>query len=261
MNLLMNRMMQLEFQKQPKRWQGILVSFNLLTAFLVSFILPQMPENIFAFLARFFKMNNQTEMILLNDYLGLYVVVFWVAFFEYLRIFVIPAEEGYLQILLSKPLTKRQYLLNTLIPALSSALGWGLFLMAGTGLGIALINGLNDFKLGNYLAISGICVALGLLMGLLSLFLLLWFKDTYNAILIGFAIWLIPILPSALFMYRPDVFVAKPWLSWLLVFPANLIWLGDQSWLLALWLIPILGLISTGLVLLTAAVWESQDLA
>jgi len=256
----MNRLMQLEFQNQPKRWQGILVGFNLLTAFLVSFILPRMPENVFAFLARFFKMNNQTEMILLNDYLGLYVVVFWVAFFEYLNIFVIPAEEGYLQLLLSKPLTKRQYLLSKLFPALSSALGWGLFLMAGTGLGIALINGLNDFQLGNYLVISGICVTLALLMGFLTLFLLFWFKDTYNAILIGFSVWLIPILPSALYMYRPDIFVAIPWLRWLLVFPANLIWLGDQSKILALWLIPVLGLLSIGLVLLSAAMWESQDI-
>ncbi|PKL74690.1 MAG: hypothetical protein CVV27_19195 [Candidatus Melainabacteria bacterium HGW-Melainabacteria-1] len=251
-------MLRLELARQPKRWQLVLLSCNLFVAVFVSWLTPKLSPSVLGFLGQIFKMDNLTEMVLLNDYLGFYMIVFWLIFFEVLAILVIPAEEGYLSIWLSKPLSRRRYLLTRLVPVLGVAVLLDLILILGSAVAVLTINGDSDFGWARFLAASSISLTLGVLMAMLTQGLLLWLRDTYNAMIVAFACWLLPILPSSLYMYRPDLFDANPLLRWLIVFPANLIWLKDDVILLALLLVPVLLLLSGGLIWLTA--WQMERL-
>ena len=47
--------------------------------------------------------------------------------------------------------------------------------------------------------------------------------------MIGFVPIAVSILPSMIYMYRPDVFAGAPTLRDLIVFPMNLVWFPDFS--------------------------------
>lgn len=260
MKLISLPLLRQELSRQPKRWQLVLLVCNLFVACFVSWLTPRLSAPVLEFLHRVFEVDNLTDFVLLNDYLNVYMLFYWLVFFELLAILVIPSEEGYLSLFLSKPLTRRQYLLTRLLPVLGLALLLDFVLVLGSAGAILLLNGATDFYWSRYLAGMTLCLGLSLLMVLLVQALLLWLRDTYNAIIAGFAGLLVPILPSALLMYRPDLFEANPALRWWIVFPVNLIWLQDAVIPLALWLVPVLLLLSAGLVWLTSELMERQEL-
>lgn len=260
MKLLSKPLLRQEWARQPRRWQLVLLACELLIAVFVSWLTPRLSEPVLQFLHRVFKLGTLTDIVLLNDYLSFYMLGFWLVFFELLAILVIPAEEGYLSLFFSKPLTRRQYLFTRLLPVLLLAFGIELALIFGSAGAILLLNGRADFSWGRYLAGSGISLSLGLLMVMLAQLLLLRLKDTYSAIVAAFAYWLLPVLPSSLMMYRPDLFEAHPDLRWWIVFPANLIWLEDGATYLAWGLVPLLLLLAAGALGLSAALLERHEL-
>ncbi len=248
-----------DLRQFPKIWQLVLWACNLLVAIFVSWLTPKLSLSVQQFLSRVFELNSLTEIVLLNDYLSVYMLVYWLIFFALLPILVIPAEEGYLSLFLSKPLTRRQYLFSRLLPVLFSSLILSLlFILSCAGI-IQILNGQADFVIQNYLASTAICLSLGLFMALLVQRLFLWLKDSYNAVLAGFFCLLLPVLPSSLLMYRPDLFEHFPALKLYVVFPANLIWLNHEVISLAYWLVPILLMLSIALIWQTASILEHRD--
>ena len=51
-----------------------------------------------------------------NDLAGLFFFVYWIGVFDVLAVYVVPLEQRQLDLFLSKPLTRRQYLLARLAP-------------------------------------------------------------------------------------------------------------------------------------------------
>jgi hypothetical protein len=88
----------------------------------LSFLFPSMPEAIYRFFKKVFAMNNWTEIILINDFTGIFFILFWIGVIDLLRVYVLPKEEGYLELLLSKPLSRGQYLFTNVLPRFSRAM-------------------------------------------------------------------------------------------------------------------------------------------
>jgi ABC-type transport system involved in multi-copper enzyme maturation permease subunit len=205
----------------------VVLAVGLIGPVVTSFLLPSMPESIYRFFKKVFVLSNWTEVILMNDLLGLFSALFWVGVIDLLRVYVLPQEEGYIELLFSKPLGRAEYLFAKVLPAFGVVAGLGVIMSLFLPLKIALINGASDLHLIGVVCACVVTVSLALtLLALLNL-VFLFARETYYAVLLAFFIYALVVLPIALFMYRPDVFQDRPVLRNLVVFPGNLLWLNE----------------------------------
>jgi hypothetical protein len=205
----------------------VVLAVALTSLVVTSFLLPSMPESIYRFFKKVFVMNNWTEVILFNDLVTLFSALFWVGVIDLLRVYVLPKEEGYLELLLSKPLGRTEYLLARVLPPFGVVAGLGGMLSLFLPLKIALINGTADLHLVSVVCACIVTITLVLtLLALLNL-VFLFARETYYAVLLAFAVYALVVLPLALFMYRPDVYQGRSVLRNLMVFPGNLLWMSD----------------------------------
>jgi hypothetical protein len=196
-----------------------------LMGLLVALWLPRFPESVYQFFIWVFYLKNWSDIVLANNYCGLLVVIYWIGVFKPLRVYVVPKEERYLELLLSKPLSRRDYLFARLIPIVSSTLVIGSSAAIVHGLAAAALGLIVEPK--SFASTAGVIVALSVCLILLVNLLILFTSDSYTALLVAFVPLMVTILPAMIFMYRPDVFEATPALRDLLVFPMNLIWYPD----------------------------------
>jgi hypothetical protein len=194
----------------------------------LSFLLPSMPETIYRFFRKVFIMNNWTEIILINDFIGVFFALYWVGVIDLLRVYTLPKEEGYLELLLSKPLGRTQFLFARTAPAFGMIGGMGIVLSLFLPLKIALINGAADLQLPAVLCAGFVTTAFALILLALLNVVFLFSSETYYATLLAFILFALVVLPGSLFMYRPDVFQENAALRDLIVFPCNLLWRGES---------------------------------
>ena len=179
------------------------------------------------FFKRVFQLPGWPAIVAANNLTGIMFFVYWIGVFDVLAIYVVPLEERHLDLYLSKPLTRRQYMLARLVPtmlvltalgAISALVHW--FALVAAGL---------DYPWPPYLGASAAVVAWTVcLLGVVNL-LVLFARDTYSAVLIAFIPISIAILPGSIYMYRPDLFDGAPLLRAILVFPMTLLWHPDFS--------------------------------
>jgi ABC-type Na+ efflux pump permease subunit len=131
----------------------------------------------------------------------------------------VPKEERYLELLLSTPLSRRDYLFARLIPIVSSSLVIGSSAAIVHGLAAAAFGLIVEPK--SFASTAGVILALSVCLILLVNLLILFTSDSYTALLVAFLPLMVTIFPGMIFMYRPDVFEAAPALRDLLVFPMN----------------------------------------
>lgn len=203
------------------RHLAMLVLVSLL-GILLAFWLPLFPESIFRFFVRVFHLSNWAEIVFANDLTGLFFFVYWIGVFDVLTIVVVPREERYLDILLSKPLSRRAYMLAKLLPVMAKATGIGVIAAAFHWAGLVAARLPYD-PLAFFGAVS---ITIGwavLLIGLVNL-IVLDARDSYTAVLIAFVPMFVSMFPGMISMYRPDIFDGRPTLKDTIVFPMNLIW-------------------------------------
>jgi hypothetical protein len=210
------------------------VGLALMGVFL-AFWLPRFPDSVFRFFERVFRLPGWPEIVFANDLAGLFFFLYWVGVFDVLRVYVVPSEERYLDILLSKPLSRRAYLLAKLVPILLTIAGLGVVASAVNVAGMSAAGLAYDS-----LAVAGnsaVVVAWAVLLVALVNLLILGVRDSYTALLVAFVPIYVALLPSMVYLYRPDVFAAAPALRDVLVFPVNLVWYPEfaarRGWPLA----------------------------
>lgn len=224
-----------------------------------SLLLPMMPQTVYDLLTKGFQMKNWTQVIVFNDFISVFAIAFWIGIFDLFRIYILPTEERYLDIFLSKPLPRSQYLLARLLPTFGYLLGILLLCSLFYATKIALINGTTHFNaLGFFLGML-VTAALTLFLLAVANYIFLFFKEMYHAIIVAFGIWLVPILPTAIMVYRPDQLVAKPQLKWFL-YPANLLWFEQNALLITVITVPLFLLGAAGMVWLAVRRMETTDL-
>ena len=83
---------------------------------ILTFWLPSFPESVFRFFSRVLNLPGWPQIIIANFLAGLLFFLFWIGVADVLSIFVIPREQSYLDMLLAKPLKRREYMLARLLP-------------------------------------------------------------------------------------------------------------------------------------------------
>ncbi|MGE0752428.1 hypothetical protein [Pseudorhodoplanes sp.] len=225
----------------------------------LAFWLPQFPESVHRFFERIFQLPDWPEIVVANDLTGLFFFVYWVGSFDILAIYVVPLEERYLDLYLSKPLSRRDYMLARIIPIVIIVLGLGV--LSAIAHWLALIAAGLKFPLLVYFGAAA--AVLGWTVCLLAIvnLAILAVRDTYSALVVAFIPLLASILPGVIYMYRPDVFEGAPMLRATAVFPNTLVWHPEFS---ARWgAIIAIALCGAGVMLIGAAARqiERRDIA
>ena len=188
----------------------------------LAFWLPTFPASIYRFFQRVFDLPGWADIVVANDLAGLFFFAYWLAVFDVLLIFIVPLEERHLDIFLSKPLTRRAYMLARLVPIVLTVVGiytlcaiahWLVLPMAGL-----------VYPPGAFMGAAAAVLAWTLLLVSIVNFAILSARETSVALLIAFVPITISILPGMIYMYRPDLFADAPLLRALVVFPLNLVW-------------------------------------
>ena len=246
--------LRLELRRAFGRRHAVALIVLALMGVVLAFWMPGFPESVYRFFQRIFQLHGWSEIVVANDLAGLVFFIYWIGVFDVLAIYVVPLEERHLDLYLSKPLSRSQYMLARLIPimliltalyVISAFVHW--FALAAAGL---------NYPLWPYLGASAVVCAWTLcLVGIVNLAILAA-RETYTAALIAFIPIAVSILPGMIYMYRPDVFEGAPLVRAIFVFPMTLLWHPDFS---AHWGIPLGALLVCVTVVLVAASGQRME--
>ncbi len=241
--LSFTRLIRLEARGTIRPMHVVMLVLLALTGVLVAWWLPMWPETIYLLFNRVFHIEGWADVVLANNYVAFIFFLFWFGIFDVLRIYVLPLESGYLDIWLSKPVPRGGYMLAKIIPSFAVLLVAGVVSAMVHAVAMILL-GLT-FDMGAYVGTIAAILGLVLLMLAVTNILLLFARDSFAALVIGFAVFMGSFLPSIVYMYRPDAYAGAPGLADILVFPTNLMWHQDIAPMLG----PILGLIFAALAM------------
>jgi hypothetical protein len=221
-----------------RRHAVALVGLSLM-GMLLAFWMPTLPESISRFFARVMGLEGWPAIVVANDFTGLFFFVYWLGVFDVLTIHVVPLEERYLDILLSKPLTRRSYMAAKLLPILLVTTAIGVITAAVHWLALPAA-GL-PYDPSAYAGAAAVIIGWTVCLIALVNLLILQARDTSSALLIAFIPAIASMFPGMIYMYRPDVFAGVPAVRDVVVFPMNLMWYPEVAihWgppLAAIWL-------------------------
>jgi hypothetical protein len=191
----------------------------------------RMPRQVIVFMERAFQLRDMGGVLLANDYLAVYLIVFFVGVVGMLGVVVTAREEHQLELLLSKPVRAAQFLAARTWPVLASTAGVGLVMALTCAIAIQPYTGPGaSVSSRGAFGASLMLAALALvLLSLLNVFFL-WVRDGFHALLIAFVAWFLPMLPTATYLYRPDLFEGRELL--LATVMVNLVWYdATLAWL------------------------------
>jgi hypothetical protein len=216
------RMLKVEFATGlGVRHLVLLAAFPVLASLLTVWM-PTFPRPVYDFFAQVFRVRGWTDIVLVNVYTGLFFVLYWFGVVDALRIYVAPLEERHLALIMSKPLRRSTYMLARLTPIFT------VLVVAGGAAAVASLITLDAMALpadtAAILSGSAISIALALVVLALVNLLMLWTRDTYTAMGVAFLPMFVFFLPTAVYMYRPDIFEGRQAALDLLTFPLNLVW-------------------------------------
>lgn len=203
-----------------------LLLLGVVVAVVDAIITPRLPAFALDFLRSSLRLESMADLILVNDYLGLYFIVLFAGAFELMRVYVGPAEARELDLYLAKPIGRAHFIAARSAPALLAAV------VVGAGISIAnavtLKLWLDDVAMLPILA-AGVAITAFVLALLAALNLVnLWLREVEHAVLLAFAFAVAPLLSTSVLIYRPDLFAGRE-LGLLSGFPASLLWKGGVS--------------------------------
>lgn len=200
------------------------VLLGVLMVMVCNILVPRMPATALGLLERTMLLRGVGAVTLVNDYLGVYFITYFIGVSGLLRALVEPREQRSLEVLLSKPLPYRVFLEARVRPVLLSAgvVGGAISLAQGLAAIPFLHEGAVSIAgaVGSGLALTALSVAL-LCVAVVPL---LRVRDTFQGLVVAFAVWMVTMLPGIALMYRPDVYEGREQVRNLLAVPANMIW-------------------------------------
>ncbi|UQA57977.1 hypothetical protein [Polyangium aurulentum] len=249
----------LEARHTPRRAPIAAAIFGALAVLGTHMLLVRFPERAIRFLEDAFHIQGMAAVLLVNDLIAVYFTAFFVGLAGLLGALVIAREEDRLELLLAKPIRARVLLAARVLPVLGAAAASGIVVAVVTALAVVPHLAPGDMvtfagALGGTLFLTALAVVL--LSALLPL--LVRMRDSFHALLVGALVWLVPAMPAAVFIYRPDLFEGHDTLRSTIVM-STLVW-HDAT---AAWLGPVALTIAMPLcalfVALAGRVLESTD--
>lgn len=195
-------------------------------------LFPRMPTQVVDFLRVAFHLSDLGGVVLFNDYVAVYFCAFFVGMFGLLGVVVGPREEHQLELLLSKPVPAADFLAARTWPVLAMLTVVGGVLAAACALATLPHLGAHSSVSPAGALGAGLAMTAVVLLQITALSVaFVRVAESMNALLLALLVALVPMLPSAVFLYRPDLFVDRPELAAVTVL-ANLVWYDDTlAWL------------------------------
>lgn len=223
-------------------------------------LMPLMPEQVITFMERAFLIQGLGAVVLLNEYIAIYLVPFFTGAVGLMRALVEPKENRSLELLLSKPLSRRVFLEARVGPVLLVSALMGVAMTVATALVVRPFTGEGaSVSVAGALGSGLFFTALAVLLLALLVVPLLLVRDAFQGLLIAFGVWLVPMMPSAVLLYRPDVFEGKERLRDLIVLGANFVWFDASMLRLGLLAMAVALVASWGALTLGARVFERME--
>jgi hypothetical protein len=202
-------------------------------------LLPRMPAQVIEFMRIAFRLDDLGGVVLFNDYAGIYFCAFFAGMFGLLGVVVGPREERQLELLLCKPVPAAEFLAARTWPVLISTMQVGAALAAACAAATLPYPGASVSAAGAFGAGLAMTAVVLLQMTALSV-VFVRVSESMNAVLLALLVALAPMMPTAVFLYRPDLFVGHEDLAAVIVlanlvwYDATLVWLGPALLLVAL---------------------------
>lgn len=192
----------------------------------------RMPMQVIDFMRAAFHLGDLGGVVLFNDYVAVYFCAFFVGMFGLLGVVVGPREEHQLELLLSKPVPAADFLAARTWPVLTMLTVVGVVLAAGCALATLPYLGTHSSVSPAGALGAGLAMTAMVLVQVTALSVaFVRVAESMNALLLALLVALVPMLPSAVFLYRPDLFVDRPDLAAVTVL-ANLVWYDEiLAWL------------------------------
>jgi hypothetical protein len=224
-------------------------------------VMPLFPTAVITFMERAFLIRGMGAVILVNEYIGIYMLAFFGGVTGLMRALVEPRENRSLEMLLSKPVSRRVFLMARVGPILlaSTAVGVGMSLVLGlvvrpyTGEG-------SNVSIEGAVGSGLIFTALAVLLLCVLVVPLLLVRDAFQGLLIAFAMWIVPMFPTAVLLYRPDLYDGRDRLRDLIVLGPNLLWYDTSVPLLTAIALAVAFVGSCGALVLGTRVFERAEL-
>jgi hypothetical protein len=221
--------------------------------------LPHWPETIYRFFNRLFQLEGWSAIVLANNLTGFIFFLYWFGIVDILKVYVVPFEENYLDLWLSKPVRRGSYMLARTLPT------FAVITAAGAIAGVVHGIGMTAFGLElDPAAYAGtIAAVLGVVLFMLAManLALLFLRDSFAALVVAFVVFMASFVPSIVYMYRPDAFAGSAFLRDVLIFPTSLLWYPETA---AAYGLPIgiaFAAAALGLLLLAGAILTRRDIA
>jgi hypothetical protein len=208
---------------------------------------PRLPEGVLTVLSLSLAVEGLPALVLVNTLLAVWFVAYFVGAVVVLRAIPAPRAEGGLDILLVKPVPPAVFVWSRVLPALGLCAAVGLALSVTQLLGMWGLLGA-DLSAAGVLGVGLTTVAISIAqLGALTA-LTARTTELAGALGVAIAVFMAPLTPTSVFIYRPDLFPAEGIHRTLFVAPTNLIVHSDVlAWAWPLGMILSLGLAAMGL--------------
>lgn len=228
-----------EARHAPRRIAVLAALAGLAMIALCQWLFPRLPAQVNDFLKVAYHLEDLAAVILFNDYAGVYFTTFFAGIFGLLGVVVVPREERQLELLLCKPVPAAEFLAARTWPVLVMTTLVGLVLALACAAATLAYPGASVSPAGALGAGLAMTALVLVQMTALSV-LFVRISESMNALLLALAVALVPMVPSAVYLYRPDLFAGRPGLAHATVlanlvwFERTLVWLGPALLLVAL---------------------------
>jgi len=226
-----------------------------------AWIIPVLPTQVNAFMERAFLIRGYGAIILLNEYIGIYLLAYFSGVIGLMRALVEPRENRSLEMLLSKPISRRVFLEARVGPALLSSVIVGGVMSVVTGLVVRPYTGEGaPVSVEGAMGAGLFLTALAVLLLAVLVIPLLRVADTFQGLIIAFVLWVVTMMPLAALLYRPDLYEGRERLRDLIALGPNLIWFDSEMLRLGVLALGVACVASWGALVLGARVFERTEL-
>ncbi|MCY1061927.1 hypothetical protein [Nannocystis sp. SCPEA4] len=235
------RLARLEWRLASRRAALVVAGLGIVMVALTHVVIPRLPPRAIELMRLGFWLDDLAGVLVLNDLMAVYFPAFFVGLAGSLGVVLLAREEHRLEILLAKPIRAGDFVAARSLPALAATLLVGLVTSLAAAVALVAhgdvggsVTPAGTFGGGLFLT----AVALLLVAALQVVFVRL--RDPFVGLLVACLVWLGTCIPSAVLLYRPDVYQANPGLAdaltvaSLLWHDATAAWLGPLALVLAL---------------------------
>jgi ABC-type Na+ efflux pump permease subunit len=230
-----------EWRYAPRRAPAVIALVGVGCVLFNHLVLPHFPERVIDFMKRGFQLEDMAAVLALNDLMGVYFPTFFAGLASSLDVVLMAREEQRLELLLAKPVRARDFVAARLLPVLAWTAVVGVSISASCAIAVAVHAGIGTSvspagALGSGIFVTALTV---LLIAALQI-PFVRIRDPFMGLLLAAGLWLGTTIPTAVLLYRPDVYEARDALANSLAMPsllwhdANLAWLGPLLLLAAL---------------------------